>query len=198
MGTPENWQALWTSVVRFLPQLAAGLVVFLVFWLLARGLRRVVERLTHVQFFDPNLTRYIGRFTSVALTLVGLVTALGTMGVDVSALVAGLGLSGFALSFALKDIISNALSGILVMLYKPFLHHDRISVSGFEGTVVQIDLRYTVLDADGKTILIPNSSLFTNPVTVLQRGPAATSAPSSDTPMVPGAAPGEGIVKSPP
>ena len=85
-----------------------------------------------------------------------------------SALVAGLGLTGFALGFALKDTISNLISGVLILLYKPFKIGDRIKISGYEGIVVSIDLRYTELDAEGNKILIPNSKLFTNPIEVLK------------------------------
>ena len=98
----------------------------------------------------------------------GFVTALGTLGIDVSALVAGLGLMGFALGFALKDIISNLLSGVLILLYRPFEKGNRIKISSYEGIVVSIDLRYTELDCEGKKVLIPNSKLFADPITVLQ------------------------------
>ena len=80
---------------------------------------------------------------------------------------AGLGLTGFALGFALKDTISNLLAGVLILLYRPFVIGDRLIASGYEGTVVSIDLRYTQLEGDGNRILIPNSKLFTDPITVL-------------------------------
>jgi small-conductance mechanosensitive channel len=98
----------------------------------------------------------------------GFVTALGTLGINVSALVAGLGLTGFALGFALKDTISNLLSGVLILLYRPFVMGNRIKISGYEGIVISIDLRYTELDAEGNKVLIPNSKLFTDPITVFQ------------------------------
>jgi small-conductance mechanosensitive channel len=88
----------------------------------------------------------------------------------VSALVAGLGLTGFALGFALRDVISNTLAGVLVLLYKPFRRGDRISVAGSEGVVSQIDLRYTTLVVDEETrVLVPNSTLFTNSIRVQPR-----------------------------
>ncbi len=109
----------------------------------------------------------------------GLVSGLGTMGIDVAALVAGLGLTGFALGFALRDAISNLLAGVLVMIYRPFRHGDRISVTGLEGTVVRIDLRYTTMQGEDRRFLIPNQVLFTNAITVLGRG--------SESPTNPGA-----------
>ena len=54
-------------------------------------------------------------------------------------------------------------------IYRPFTYKDYISVAGFEGTVVEIDLRYTTIHGDGKTILIPNSVLFTNSIVVVEK-----------------------------
>jgi small-conductance mechanosensitive channel len=101
------------------------------------------------------------------LIAVGLVTALGTLGLDVSAIVASLGLTGFAVSFALKDSISNLLSGMLILIYRPFKVGDTIKVKSFEGRVSTIDLRYTRLERDGEKILVPYSLLFTNPISIL-------------------------------
>jgi small-conductance mechanosensitive channel len=99
----------------------------------------------------------------------GVITALGTAGVNVSALVAGLGLTGFALGFALRDALSNLLAGILILIYRPFKRHDRISVAGFEGIVIETDLRYTTLQGEDKRILIPNATLFTHSIVLLDR-----------------------------
>ena len=55
---------------------------------------------------------------------------------------------------------------MLIHIYRPFEHNDRITVKSFHGTVLTIDLRYTVLAADGKKIFVPNSILFTDAITV--------------------------------
>jgi small-conductance mechanosensitive channel len=73
-----------------------------------------------------------------------------------------LGLTGIALDFALKDAISNLISGVLILLYSPFEIGSRIKIAGYEGVVVTIDLRYTELDSERDKILIPNSKLFTD------------------------------------
>ena len=91
---------------------------------------------------------------------------MGTLGVNIGAMVAGLGLTGFALGLALRDILSNVVSGVLVLLYRPFKRDDRITVSGFEGTVVSVDLRYTILKTENGKVLIPNATLFTQNVLV--------------------------------
>ncbi|MFA7098279.1 MAG: mechanosensitive ion channel domain-containing protein, partial [Gammaproteobacteria bacterium] len=100
------------------------------------------------------------------LIAVGAITALGTLGVNVAAMVAGLGLTGFALGFALKDMLSNLLAGVLILAYRPFRRGDRIAVAGFEGTVIGIDLRYTILQGEQRQFLIPNSVLLTNSISL--------------------------------
>lgn len=160
-------QALLDQATLWGPRLGIAIAVLILFWLLAwlanRAVRKVCERLAvHTQ-----LASFLARITRLALMLFGIVTALGTAGVDVSALVAGLGLTGFALGFALKDSISNLLAGVLIFLYRPFEIQDRIRIAGFEGVVQSIDLRYTELAHEGNRILIPNSKLFTDPITVM-------------------------------
>jgi Mechanosensitive ion channel len=99
---------------------------------------------------------------------------LGTVGINVSALVAGLGLTGFALGFALKDALSNMLAGVLILSYRPFRHGQRIEVSGYQGTFANIDFRYTTLQTEEKTILLPNANLFTNTMVVFHNNSRVT------------------------
>lgn len=165
----QYWQYLLEKAVHFLPGLALGVFVFLVFWAAGTVCRRVIIRVGYKTLPSPSVINLLGRTAKISIMIIGGVTALGTMGINVSALVAGLGLTGFALGFALKDILSNLVAGVLILTYQPFQPHDRISVSGFEGVVVVIDLRYTTLQAEGKKILIPNSTLFTNSISVIEQ-----------------------------
>jgi small-conductance mechanosensitive channel len=95
------------------------------------------------------------------------------MGVNVTALVASLGLSGFALGFAARDMLSNLLGGMLILFYHPFRRGDRISVAGSEGIVRQINLRYTLLDCGDRQILIPNSILLNTQIILMDPPPSA-------------------------
>lgn len=78
-----------------------------------------------------------------------------------------LGISGVAIGFAFRDILQNFLAGILILLTEPFQINDQIVFQDFEGTVENIQTRATKLRTyDGRQIVIPNSELFTNSVTV--------------------------------
>jgi small conductance mechanosensitive channel len=148
-----------------------AVAIFLAFWVAAKIVHAVIRRVHTHAHASADLLDLLGRVAKLALNVLGVVTALGTAGVDVSALVAGLGLTGFALGFAFRDVLSNLLAGVLILLYRPFARGARISVTGLEGTVTEIDLRYTRLDCDGDMVLIPNSNLFTNPIRVFAPHP---------------------------
>ncbi len=115
------------------------------------------------------ISSLVSGVAKVSILVFGTITALGTLGINVSALVAGLGLSGFALGFALKDTISNFVSGVLILVYHPFDIGDFIVVSGEEGKVRHIDFRYTTLENNEKIILIPNSLVFAKTVSILKK-----------------------------
>lgn len=150
------------------PRIGGAIMILLIFFIVGKLLLRLLDKNTSIIKLDVHLMMLIRRAVRITLIVVALITVFGTLGIDVSALVAGLGLTGFALGFALKDTISNLLSGVLILLYRPFDIGSRIEVSGHQGIVASIDLRYTELDNEGQRVLIPNSKLFTDPIKVLK------------------------------
>ena len=103
----------------------------------------------------------------MTLLFIGLVLAISKLGFDIGALVAGLGLTSFALGFALKDAISNLVAGVMIVLYKPVKLGDRIDITGSKGQVVDLNLRYITVKTEGITHLIPNSLLLNNKISII-------------------------------
>jgi small conductance mechanosensitive channel len=172
--------AILTQLEAALPAIGAGLAVILASWAGAALARHALLRLARRA---PGAAAAHADVLTLAATAVfwsglafGLVIGLGTMGVHVEALVASLGLTGFALGFALRDAISNLLAGVLILAYRPFRYGDRIAVTDFEGVVVNIDLRYTTLEDGGNLHLIPNQIMYSNPVTLRRVAAPATGA----------------------
>lgn len=153
---------------QYTPKVFIALMVLTAFWVAGIIASRIMKKLArNVNAQRQDVLRILAQALRTVLVIIGLISALGTFGVNVSAMVAGLGLTGFALSFALKDVLSNALAGIMLLFYQPFAHGQRIKVAGFEGLVETIDLRYTELHTDEGKVLIPNAKLFTESVTIL-------------------------------
>ncbi len=102
----------------------------------------------------------------ISIAIIGGLTSLNIIGVDITTLIVGIGICGFAVGFALKDVISNISAGIMIILYSPFRVGEHIKVSGYEGKVIEINLRYTVLEREGSKVLVPNATMFKNIITV--------------------------------
>jgi small-conductance mechanosensitive channel len=162
--------AVWGS------KLGMSLLLFASFLLASFLADKLICRLgRRADSIKQDVLNLLGQVAKTTLIVVGTVTALGTVGVNVSAMVAGLGLTGFALGFAFRDALSNVLAGVLILVYRPFQRGDHIAVAGFEGHVARIDLRYTTLQGEAKKFLIPNSILLTNAIVLNQ-----TSKPVQD------------------
>ena len=159
-------QELYQIIIDHIPQLVSAFGLFIGFYIAGLVVKKVINSLSLAKHLNPAIVRLLGRTAKNLLILLGLITALGTLGADVSAMVAGLGLTGFALGFALKDILSNLISGILILLYEPFKLNDSIVVDKYEGKVVDINLRYTTISQAGNDVLVPNSFLFSKPISV--------------------------------
>jgi len=172
----ESLESLMQTLVTALPGVFGGLAVMAGFWVAARLLRTMVRRLAHR--LDPDRASLAGLAADTgywALLVFGFISGFGTMGVNVAGLVAGLGLTGFALGFALRDAVSNLLAGVLILIFRPFHVGSDIKVAGYSGTVLAIDLRYTTLAGDGDHVLVPNKTMYSSPITV-------TGEPAEGTP----------------
>lgn len=162
-------QAMLNSFIILLPNLVLALIVFAIFFFIARGIKKAVRNLTRDRRQARNLGMVLGRLAQGTTILVGLFIALSIVIPSLKAndLVQLLGISGVAIGFAFRDILQNFLAGILILLTEPFQIDDQIVFKDFEGTVENIQTRATTIRTyDGRRIVIPNSELFTNSVTV--------------------------------
>ena len=152
------------TILEFLPNLISAIFIFLGFLISGRILNKIITK--KIKSDNPVIMNLIGQTMKTIFFMLGIVSSLGTLGIDVSAMVAGLGLTGFALGFALKDTLSNFISGVLVLIYKPFNIEDFITVDKYSGKVRDINLRYTVIIQEGNEVLVPNSFIFSKPIII--------------------------------
>ena len=169
-----EWSAagsiLWKLIVMGLLKFSQFAGVFFGFWIMAAIISKMIRRAGGLNAVDSELATFMGRVARTAMLVVGAICGVATMGVDVTALIAGLGLTGFALGFALKDVVSNVVAGVLILIYRPVRTGQHVKVKSFEGKVLSTDLRYTVLQTDAQVIYVPNSIMFTDAITVDRQG----------------------------
>jgi len=152
-----------------LPRLILAALVVLFFYFLSFLVKNAVRRSANGDSSHRTLRVAMGRIAQGAIIIIGALVAVTAAfpGFTPANLISALGIGGIAIGFAFKDIFENFLAGILILVSRPFRIGDQIVYDRYEGTVEDIWTRATWLKTyDGRRILIPNSELFKNTVTV--------------------------------
>ena len=152
-----NSKSFLDSLIDILPNIILAVVIILVFWIASKIIKSIVYKILDKNSPNSNIARVLSSIVKNIILTFGLITSLGTVGINVSAIVAGLGLTGFAFGFAFKDMLSNFISGVMIFIYEPFKIGDFIQVEKKEGKVVEINLRYVIIETETQKILVPNS-----------------------------------------
>lgn len=153
------------DLLRFAGKLIVAFLVVLVFagiyWVLARGLRPILER-SRLEEDATHLLFVVLRYVVVGF---GVLLALGQLGFNITGLLAGLGVAGLALGFAAKDTLANFIAGMTILWDRPFRVGDRVEIDGEFGQVKQITLRSTRIHTNRNiVVIIPNQNVVTNKV----------------------------------
>ena len=168
---------VYQSLVLLLPNIVIGLIVMAMFYFGAWLAERAVTRIFHArQQFD--LASLLGGFVRWGLTGFGFLVAATIIfpSVKPSDVLATLGIGSVAIGFAFKDILQNWFAGLLILLRQPFKRGDQIIVKGYEGTVEHVEARATSIKTyDGRRVVIPNSDIYTQPITVNTAFPTVRS-----------------------
>lgn len=148
---------LLNILLNKIPDILLSVFIFIVFFIIAKIFERLVIKVLNKKNTKIAISKVVAGIIKNILVIIGFISSLGTLGVNVSAIVAGLGLSGFAFGFAFKDMLSNFISGLLIFIYEPFKLGDMIEVNGKTGKVIDINLRYVTIETDETRALVPNS-----------------------------------------
>jgi small conductance mechanosensitive channel len=162
-------KTVWTGFVELLsvkaPQwLFQGLLIVLSllgFRALAKIVRKGVRRAVRHSKLTELMRSTIVRLAVNAVWLIGFFVILTQLGVQVAPLLAGLGIAGIAIGFAMQNTLSNFAAGGMILGNQPFDVGDEIEVAGVVGTVKKMSLvSTTILTADNQTLIIPNSTVW--------------------------------------
>ena len=166
--TLERIEGFITGFWWILPNLGIALVVFLIFLAIAWGTRSAVQRVFMLQR-RPDLAALLAGFARWSIIILGLlvVATIVFPSVKPADVLTTLGVGSIAIGFAFKDILQNWLAGLLILLRQPFRQGDQVIVGSHEGTVERIEARATLIRTfDGRRVIIPNSNVYTEVVTV--------------------------------
>jgi len=148
--------------------IVAFLLILLVFKILASTLGKVTRRaLASMRLKVSDLLRnfFVNVVTKITM-LVGLLIALKQIGIDIGPLLAGIGVIGFIVGFALQGTLSNFAAGIMILLYRPYDIGHVIDAAGVKGKVESMTLvSTTLLTPDNQEVVVPNNSIWGGVIT---------------------------------
>ena len=159
------FQGVLDQIIENAGFILTAFLFILVGFYIARLISRLMVRGLRYREVDAELILLISRIAQWAIIVGVILFSAQQVGVDVTAILTGLGILGFTLGFALQDVSKNFIAGLLLLLQQPFKLGDTIQVSGFSGTIIDINLRDTeIRTMDGLRVRIPNGEIFTQPV----------------------------------
>jgi small conductance mechanosensitive channel len=154
---------LKTMLLNYGPRLLAALLIVLIGIFIARLSRRwLTAILDRSRISDDALLRsFFQRSVSLTIAILTVLAALANLHVEVTSLIAGLGITGLILGFGLRDTLSNFAAGLLLLIYRPFQAGHIIEVEGAQGEVKELTIvNMQMTTTDGVRVIMPNSRVW--------------------------------------
>ncbi len=158
--SPEGGLQLGLNIVTFL-------VILIAFSILARIVANILQRSLKAMKQTSSLLRnFMVNTVRKVIVFIGVVVALGQLGVDIGPFLAAIGAAGFVIGFALQGTLSNFASGVMIMIYRPYDIGDVVNMAGIVGSVDDMTLVSTTMKTfDNQTIVVPNSKIWGDVIT---------------------------------
>jgi small conductance mechanosensitive channel len=167
MGMEGILSWLTAQGLQFGLRLGAALLIILGGWLLAMVAVKLADRLLAIWRFEvPQIiVEFVGKFIRVTIWAIAGIMALGQLGVNIGPLIAGFGVTGFILGFAMQQTLSNFAAGFMILLYQPYDIGHSVEIGGTKGTVEEINLTVTIMrDENNNKLIVPNGKIWGNVV----------------------------------
>ncbi len=143
-----------------------AVLALVISWLLARRVSAITQGALGRARIDAQIAVLLTRIVFLGLLLLGVMVFFAILMNQPYIVFGSFGIAALAFSLAFQDILRNFLSGMFLLLERPFRIGDEIEVDGLAGTVLNVELRTTTLRTlDGQEILIPNSIVYSRPLT---------------------------------
>lgn len=141
-------------------QVVGAILVLIIGNFIANWALKVVLKLCNAKQIDITLAKFIAACVKILILAFAIIIALGKFGITITPFIAMIGAGAFGVSMALQGPLSNYGAGISIILGRPFVVGDTITVTGQSGVVKEVTLSSTILtDEDGVKIMIPNKSI---------------------------------------
>ncbi len=154
------------NYLQLVPKLAGALIIFLFGLIAIKVISKILEHFFKRVEIDPSAEHFVENVIKIGLWGILVILILANLGVNVSGLIAGLGVMGFIVGFALKDTLGNLAAGVFILFHKPFRVGHFVEIGAIKGFVEKIGIAATEIHTfDGKVVTIPNGKVWGDAIT---------------------------------
>ena len=166
METQQIIEALSILTAEYLPRFVLAFAILIGGLIVTRIACRLARKTMARRHVEESVAGFIVSLLRATLSIVVIISAAGTVGIQMTSFVAVVGAAGLAVALAFQGSLSNFAGGVLILLFKPFKVGDFIESGSIMGTVVEIQILYTIMDTfDNKRVVVPNGGLANAAVT---------------------------------
>tara|TARA_B100000809_G_scaffold199725_1_gene199819 strand:- start:405 stop:1235 length:831 start_codon:yes stop_codon:yes gene_type:complete len=160
----QQLQGIYLLITEFLVQYSFKILGAIIIFMLGMWIASKVAKLVARQFakhgIDISLSNFVCNFTRILIIIMVGIIAMGKLGISITPMVAAIGAASLGLGLAIQGMLSNYAAGITIIVSKPFVVGNTISIQGVAGVVKEIFLGRTLLsNEEGEEITIPNKHI---------------------------------------
>ncbi|MCA2001725.1 MAG: mechanosensitive ion channel [Chloroflexi bacterium] len=160
----EYLSSLAAGLLNLLPNIFIALVIVALGYYAGDWLSRLLKTALVRHNAEEGVSHLISQVLKWAVISFSAIAALQRF-FDVTAFLAGLGILGFTIGFALQNIMQNFVSGVILLIQQPFKAGDFVNAAGYDGSALKIELRTTKLKTlDGRIVFLPNADVLSQPI----------------------------------
>jgi small conductance mechanosensitive channel len=160
LKSPETAEKMILYFVDHGMQVLTAIAIMAAGYLVARWVGNFVYRQLRSRSFDEPISHLIVRIFKLLIIVSTAIMALGQMGIQITPLIAGIGVAGVGASLAMQGVLTNLVAGLTIIFTKPFTIGEYIELLGISGQVVEIDLFSTILlHTDNSHVVVPNRKI---------------------------------------
>ncbi len=162
-----GWLKSGEGGLRWLKNIVFFLLTLLAFYILACFLGKITwKAVSTSKRFTDLLKDFFVNAVRKTVILIGVIVALSMLEIDIGPFIAGLGVAGFVLGFALQGTLSNFASGLMILIYRPYDVGQIIDAAGVKGVVDSMNLVSTTIKTfDNQIVVIPNGEIWGGVIT---------------------------------
>lgn len=153
-------------IPKIVVTIAIAVLIIIIAKILCYIIKRTLKKIANRGLkFTMIMAQLVSKFCSALIWIIAIVAVLGIFGIDLTPVLAGLGITGVVLGFALQESISSLFSGVMIAINNPFRVGDWVDIGDISGTVVAMDLMCVTLSAgDNKKITMNNKNVWGNTI----------------------------------